>query len=54
MISEPGKSMYFNNWFEETPIEVKILDGKVYLDGNIMIPKLKVTIPMYIKKKESQ
>lgn len=50
---EPGKEMSFNNWFEENPIKVKVLDGRVYLDGNIINGKLKKKIPDYINKKES-
>jgi hypothetical protein len=32
---EPGKEMVFNNWFEESPIKVKVMDNQVTLNGKL-------------------
>jgi hypothetical protein len=52
---EPGKEMVFNNWFEENPIKVKVMDNQVTVNGRSypFNKRLKNSILRQIKK-ESQ
>ena len=47
---EPGKKMFFNNWFEERPIAVRVEGGKVYLNNELINGKLKKKIPEFLDK----
>lgn len=46
---EPGKDMYFNNWFEEKPIKIKVLNNQVFIDDKLIKSNLKKSIRNYIK-----
>ena len=52
---EPGKEMVFNNWFEESPVKVKVIDNQVTINGQFFpfTKRLKNSILNKIKK-ESQ
>jgi hypothetical protein len=49
---EPGKEMVFNNWFEESPVKVKVMDNQVTINGQIFPfnKRLKNSILNKIKK----
>jgi hypothetical protein len=42
--------MFFNNWFEERPIAVRVEGGKVYLNNELINGKLKNKIPEFLDK----
>lgn len=50
---EPGKTMYFNDWFQENPIKIKVENGRVYIDDTLIPGNLKKNIHAYINKKKS-
>lgn len=49
---EPGKTMYFNDWFEDNPLKIKVESGRVYIDDNLIPGNLKRNILDYIKNKK--